>query len=105
MVRLPRAGRRAMSFFRKRGGMAGMPLFAHVGREKLTPPPLSMPLERIKFCGFKPPNPLFNVLRRRTGLVFACFAPQNNRQNREGTRGNPLCPQLAVLPKHVRMSG
>ena len=39
--------------------MAGMPLFAHAGREKLTPP--------------------FEVRRRRTGLVFACFAPQNRQ--------------------------
>ena len=31
--------------------MAGMPIFAHAGREKLTPPPLSAPLKRIKvFC-------------------------------------------------------
>ena len=34
-------------------GMAGMPLFAHAGREKLTPPPLSAPLKLIKFCGSK----------------------------------------------------
>ena len=26
------------------------------------------------------------MLKRRTGLVFACFAPQN-RQKREGSRG------------------
>ena len=25
--------------------MAGMPLFAHAGREKLTPPPLPVPIE------------------------------------------------------------
>ena len=33
--------------------MAGMPLFAHAGRERFTPPPLSSsaPLKRIKFCG------------------------------------------------------
>ena len=64
-----------------------MPLSAHVGREKLTPPPpLSVPLELSKFCGPKTPKPLFKVLRRRTGLIFACFAPQN-RQTREGSRG------------------
>ena len=66
--------------------MAEVPLFAHVGREKLTPPPLSVPLELIKFCGSKTHKSLFKVLRRRTGLVFACFAPQN-RQKREGSRG------------------
>ena len=33
--------------------MAGIPLFAHAGREKITPPPLSAPLELIKFCGSK----------------------------------------------------
>ena len=64
-----------------------MPLFAHVGREKLiTPPPLSVPLELIKFCGSKTKKSLFKVLRRRIGLVFAYFAPQN-RQKREGSRG------------------
>ena len=35
------------------GSMAGMPLFAHAGREKLTPPLLSAPLKPIKFCGSK----------------------------------------------------
>jgi len=66
--------------------MAGMPLFAHVGREKLTPPPRSAALKLIKFCGSKTPKSLFEVPRRRTGLVFARFAPQN-RQKREESRG------------------
>ena len=33
--------------------MAGMPLFAHAGREELTPPPLSAPFELVTFCGTK----------------------------------------------------
>ena len=73
--------------------MAGMPLFAHVGREKLTPPPLSVPLELIKFCGSKPPTPPLKVLRlrRRTGLVFACFAPQNRKNAREAAVLSAFC--------------
>ena len=72
--------------WRERFPMAGMPLFAHVGRKKLTWPRLAVPLELITFCGYKTQKSLFKVLRRRTGLVFACFAPQN-RQKREGSRG------------------
>ena len=37
----------------REGPMAGMPLFAHVGREKLTPPTLSAPFKLIKFCSLK----------------------------------------------------
>ena len=36
--------------------IAGMPFFSHVGREKVTPPPHSAPLEPIKFCGSKTPK-------------------------------------------------
>ena len=63
--------------------MAGMPLFAHAGREKLTPPPLSVPLKPIKFCGFKTPNALFKVLRRRTGLGFACLLRKTGKNARK----------------------
>ena len=45
--------------------MAGMPLFAHVGRENLIPPPLSVPLKLIKFRGSETPKSPFKVLRRR----------------------------------------
>ena len=67
--------------------MAGMPLFAHVGREKLTPPPHSSPLKLIKFCGSKTKTPksLFKVRRRRARLVFASFAPQNRQKHEESS--------------------
>ena len=53
------------------------------------------PLKLIKFCGSKPTKSLFKVLKRRTGLVFASFAPQN-RQKREKSRG--FCPHFVALP-------
>ena len=71
--------------------MAGIPLFAHAGREKLTLPPLSAPLELIKFCGTKTQISLIKVLGRRTGLVFACFAPQITQKREESRIFSEFC--------------
>ena len=68
--------------------MAGMPLFAHAGREKLTPPPLSAPLKPIKFCGSKTRIPLLiyqgaQAPPHRAGFCLFCSAKHAK------TRGKP----------------
>ena len=49
---------------RLKRAMAGMPLFAHAGRDKLTPPPLPVPLKVIKKTG---------ALRGVHGALLFCF--------------------------------
>ena len=67
--------------------MAGMPLFAHVGRELYSAAPFgSIEANKVFSALTKTPKSLFKIPRRRTGLVFASFAPQN-RQKREESRG------------------
>ena len=103
--------------------MAGMPLFAHVGREKLIPPPLSVPSELIKFCGSETQNRYLRgsgaapgwfspVLLRKTGknVRLFCSAKQAKRKTGEHflpvllrkqakTRAKPrFCPHFTVLP-------
>ena len=78
--------------------MAGMPLFAHVGRGKVTPPPFSVPLKlviiRVKFFSrlalLKPKLAIIQSSQTcaqapaRAG--FACCAPQT-RLKCEESRG------------------
>ena len=82
--------------------MAGMLLLDHVGREKLTLPPHSAPLKLTKFCGSKTLKSLFKVLRRRTGLIFASFAPQNRQKKREESRGFVRISRLCLCVSGFR---
>ena len=56
--------------------MAGMPLFAHAGREKSTPPPRSAPLKLIKFFGSKTRISLIQGAQapHRAGFCLFCSA-------------------------------
>ena len=79
--------------------MAGMPLFAHVRRGKLTPPPHSAPLKPIKLCGSKTPKPLFKVPMRRRAPGW--FLPVSLRKTGKNTRKAAVprfCPHFVVLP-------
>ena len=64
--------------------MAGMPLFAHAGREKLTPPPLSAPLKLIKFCGSKTRISLIKGAQAPhwAGFCLFCSAKHDVRKSR-----------------------
>ena len=80
--------------------IAGMPLFAHAGREKITPPPLPVPLKLIKFSGSKTKkNRSLRCSSAGSGwflpvLRFCLFCSAKQAK----TRGNPLfCPHFAVL--------
>ena len=84
--------------------MAGMPLFAHVGREKSTPPPLSVPLELMQFCGgSKTQKSLFRVvLRRRTGLVAFClFCSAKHAKTR--AKKPRFCPNFVSREKSAHL--
>ena len=74
--------------------MAGMLLFAHAGREKITSPSLPVPLKLIKFfgsnktknlhlrCSGAAPGWFLPVLRRKQAKFLPVFAEQN-RQKRD----------------------
>ena len=71
-----RSGRGFAAMCVLRIAMAGMPLFAHACCKKITPPPLSVPLKPIKFCGSETQNRYLRcsgpgwslpVLRSKTG--------------------------------------
>ena len=66
--------------------MAGMPLFAHAGREKLTPPLLSAPLELTNFCGSEPRRTPGFVDLRCPGAAPGWFLPVLLRKTHKNAR-------------------
>ena len=68
--------------------IAGMPLFAHAGREKITPPPLPVPLKLIKFFGSKTPqNAIIQGAQAPHRAGFCQFCCSTTKQAK--TRGKP----------------